>query len=332
MTAGSLVGRTLSWLEANRRVLAQVQDPRVPHLERLKFLAILSSNLDEFFMVCGVELKRAVHVGSERATEDRRSSWRATTAARIRALVDAQQRYFLDDIQPRLAATGTLLLRPKDTSEAQRRYLGEHFRRAILPMLTPFAVDPGHPFPYLSNHASYLVASIKPWEPSTLPHTGLSLVHIPRSALPRFIPLPHDTADHAFMLLEDVIRLHLPTLYHDHDILTSHAIRVTRASSRRPLERRLGTPVRLEHEGELPPEILVTLLDELDLSPDDVYGGQSFTGFSDLFQLYAAVSGPRLLDASPPHPMSSIATAPDIWSVARGDEAQLQPASREGWA
>jgi polyphosphate kinase len=130
-----------------------------------------------------------------------------------------------------------------------------------------------------------------------------------------------------------VIRLHLPSIYNGYDILSSHAIRVTRDAVLQPpgrpddllasieeslRERRLGTAVRLQHDGDLPPEILATLLDELELSPEDLYEGEGFTAFADLFQLYAAVDVPRLKDRpQPPHPVPAFESAPDVWSAIR---------------
>ena len=144
-----------------------------------------------------------------------------------------------------------------------------------------------------------------------LPHTTLSVIHIPSQVLPRFVPLPAPPGKHVFMLLEDVIRLHLPGLYSGYDILSSYAIRVTRDADLQPhgrpedlltsieeslRERRLGAAVRLQYDADLPVEFLRTLLDELELAPEDLYEGEGFTAFSDLFQLYAAVDVPRLKD------------------------------------
>ncbi len=232
-------------------------------------------------------------------------------SARVRELVDAQHHCFLGEIQPLLTAEGILLLRPKETSDEQERFLEEYFRRTLLPVLTPLAVDPGHPFPYLGNRSPCLVVSIRPSTPSALLVSSLSVIHIPSQVLPRFVALPDPTGKHVFMLLEDVIRQHLPSIYDGYDVLSSHAIRVTRdadlharggpedllASIEEGVrERRLGTAVRLQYDADLPSDILATLLDELELSPEDLYEGDGFTAFSDLFQLYAALDLPRLKD------------------------------------
>ena len=334
----AFVNRELSWLEFNRRVLEEAQDPSVPLLERVKFLSIFSSNLDEFFMVRVAELKRRIHSGDQDTGPDglTPAETMAAVVSRVHELVDEQHRCFLEEIQPLLAAEGILLLRPKEASEAQQQFLEDYFRRTLLPVLTPLAVDLGHPFPYLGNRSLCLVASIRSSKPSALPHTSLSVIHIPGQVLPRFVPVADPGGKQVFMLLEDVIRLHLPSLYNGYDILSSYAIRVTRDSDLQPhgrpedlltsieeslRERRLGAAVRLQYDADLPVDILRTLLDELELSPEDLYEGEGFTAFSDLFQLYAAVDMPRLKDRPlPPHPVPAFERAPDIWSAIRAGD------------
>jgi polyphosphate kinase len=336
MGSDRFVNRELSWLEFNRRVLEEAQDPGVPLLERLKFLSIFSSNLDEFFMVRVAKLKRRIREGEQAPTPDGLTPLQTmvATSARVHELVDLQHRAFLQDLQPRLAAEGILLLRPKEISEEQRRFLEDYFHRTLLPVLTPLAVDPGHPFPYLGNRSLCLVASMRPSTPSIFPHSRLSIIHIPSQALPRFIALPDPDGKRVFMLIEDVMRLHLPTIYHGYEILSSHAIRVTRDADlpdlpTRPIdllsgierslrERRLGDAVRLQHDGDLPADILALLLDELELQADDVYEGAGFAAFSDLIQLYSALDVPRLKEPPrPPHPVAALEGTSDIWGAIR---------------
>src|SRR5438876_1507266 len=338
MNSDAFVNRELSWLEFNRRVLEEAQDPSVPLLERVKFLAIFSSNLDEFFMVRVAALKRRVHAGDQTAGPDGLTPTETTAAvaARVRELMDAQHHCFLGEIQPLLTAEGIVLLRPKDTSDEQERFLEEYFRRTLLPVLTPLAVDPGQPFPYLGNRSPCLVVSIRPSTPSALRVSSLSVIHIPSQVLPRFVALPDPTGRHVFMLLEDVIRQHLPSIYNGDDVLASHAIRVTRdadlhtrggpedllASIEEGVrERRLGTAVRLQYDAHLSSDIRATLLDELELSPEDLYEGEGFTAFSDLFQLYTALDLPRLKDRPlPPQPVPAFESAFDIWSAIRAGD------------
>jgi polyphosphate kinase len=338
MDSNAFVNRELSWLEFNRRVLEEAQDPTVPLLERVKFLAIFSANLDEFFMVRVATCKRRLHAGEPAPGPDglTPAETLAAVSARVHELADEQHRCFLQEIQPLLAAEGIVLRRPKDLTGEQERFLEEYFRRTLLPVLTPLAVDPGHPFPYLGNRSMCLVASIRASAPSPLPHSTLAIIHIPSQVLPRFVPLPDALGRHVFILLEDVIRLQLPSLYNGYDILSSHAIRVTRDADiqmrGRPedlltsleeslRERRLGTAVRLQYDADLPPDILTTLLEELELQPEDLYEGEGFTAFSDLLQLYAALDVPRLKDPPrPPHPVPAFESALDIWSAIRAHD------------
>ena len=336
MTSDRFVNRELSWLEFNRRVLEEAQDPTVPLLDRVKFLAIFSSNLDEFFMVRMAGLKRQLHAGDRTVGPDGMSAADtiAAVSATLHDLAALQHRVFLEEIQPLLAAEGVHILRPKDIDAVQHQFLEEYFRRTLLPVLTPLAIEPGHPFPYLGNRSLCVLVSLRRLAPSPLPTTSLAVVHIPGQVMPRFVGLPDQPGKHSFMLLEDVIRLHLPQLYHGYDILSSHAIRVTRDAElqlRRGgaedlltsieeslLDRRMGSSVRLQYDTDLPAAALSTLLDELELQPSDLYEGQGFTTFSDLFQLYSTLDMPRLKERLPPPlPVRAFEPGSDMWSAIR---------------
>jgi len=328
--------RQLSWLEANCRVLAQVRHPRVPLRERIKFLAILSANIDEFFTVHGVELASRTGTDSERSRD--RVGW-DDLRTRLRRLVDEHHRYFLEELEPHLASDGIAVLRTEQISDAQRDHLGEYFQRAILPALTPLAIGSGHPFPHLRHGSVYLAARLWASESSmrsSFPQVALSMIHVPNSVLPRFVPVPDPARSHAFVLLDHVIQLHLPALYRDYEVLSSHTIRVTRSASRTWLARRgdeasipTGPAVRLEHDENLPADIVATLLDELDLSGESAYAERSFAAFGDLHQLYAAVSPFRLAHAPSRAARSPLVAAPDIWSVVQIDGAARE-ATRRG--
>jgi polyphosphate kinase len=338
MNAGAFVNRELSWLEFNGRVLEEAQDPSVPLLERLKFLAIFSSNLDEFFMVRMARLKRRVRAGDDAAGPDGLTPVETVraVAARVHALVDAQHRCFRDELQPLLAAEGIALVRGEAAGAEQREFLADYFRRTLLPVLTPLSVDPGRPFPYLGNRSLCLVAALRSSAASTAPARSLSVLHVPGPVLPRFVALPDRDGRQLFMLLDDVIRLYLPGLYTGYEILSAHAIRVTRdarltmrerpggvlASMEASLrERGLAAAVRLQHDADLPVDIRATLLDELALEAQDVYEGEGFTAFSDLVQLHAAVDAPRLKERpSPPHRVTAFDNAPDVWSAVRAGD------------
>ncbi len=339
MRESAFLNRELSWLEFNRRVLEEALDESVPLLERVKFLAIFSANLDEFFMVRVARLKRRIEAGDQESGPDGLTPVQtlAAISQRVHQLMEKQHECFLDEIQPRLAAEGIRLVRPTEVSEEQARFLEDYFRRTLFPVVTPLAIDPGHPFPHLANRSLCLVASLHPAASSRLPGTSLSVVHIPTQVVPRFIALPTPSGQYAFMLLEDVIRLHLPRLYHGYEVLSCHAVRVTRdAEMQVPLgrsqdllvsieqgvrERRMGMAVRLQYDPNLPAEVLAKLVDELELQPEDLYAGEGFTAFADLFQLYSAVDLPRLKDRPLfPLPVSAFDSAPDVWSAIRGGD------------
>jgi polyphosphate kinase len=337
--------RELSWLEFNRRVLEEAKDDTVPLLERVKFLAIFSSNLDEFFMVRVARLKRMILEGDQSVDPDGMTAAETLSAVskRMHELVEDQHQCFLSNIMPQLAREGIHLIRPEEMSGAQERSLEEYFQRTLYPIVTPLAIDPAHPFPYLANGSLCLVVSLGSVHSSRLPQTELSIVHIPTHVAPRFIALPAPEGQHAFMLLEDLLRHHLPRLYHGFEIRSCHAIRVTRDAdfglSRRAdnsllttieegvRERRMGDAVRLQYDPDLPKEIVLRLVDELELGSEDLYAGKGFTAFTDLFQLYGAVNAPKLKDR-PQVPLSvpGFERAAEIWSAIRaGDVLTFHP-------
>jgi polyphosphate kinase len=339
MDANTYVNRELSWLEFNRRVLEEANDEAVPLLERVKFLSIFSSNLDEFFMVRVARLKRLVRESDVTAGPDGLTPAETLSAISKRAhqLAEEQHLCFLNTILPKLTSEGIHLIHPEEMSGEQERFLEDYFHRTLYPIVTPLAIDPGHPFPYLANRSLCLIFSLRATITSRLPHTDLSVVHIPTHVVHRFITLPARDGQHAFMLLEDVLRQYLPRLYHGFEILSCHAIRVSRdadfliprrrdedllgAIEQGIRERRMGAAVRLQYDTDLPMRIVGKLVEELELGVEDLYPGTGFTAFTDLIQLYASINAGRLKDR--PQPSISVATfdrAPDIWSAIRGGD------------
>jgi polyphosphate kinase len=339
MDASTYINRELSWLDFNRRVLEEAKDESVPLLERVKFLSIFSANLDEFFMVRVARLKRLIREGDLLTAPDGLTPAESLTAIskRVHDLAEEQHQCFLDTILPRLTGEEIHLVRPEEMSQEQERFLEDFFHRILYPIVTPLAIDPGHPFPYLANRSLCLIFSLRATLASRLPHTDLSVVHIPTQVAPRFIALPTREGQYAFVLLEDALRQYLPRLYHGFEILSCHAIRVTRdadflvarrrgedllgAIEQGVRERRMGDAVRLQYDPELPAPIVAKLVDELELAVEDLYPGEGFTAFTDLFQLYTSVSAARLKDR-PQTPLSVPAfdRAPDIWSAIRGGD------------
>lgn len=339
--ASKLIDRDLSWLEFNRRVLEEAKDISVPLLERVKFLAIFSSNLDEFFMVRVAGLKR--QVSSEQAAKSAAVAPDAILRAisqRVHELTEEQHLCFLNTVLPQLTEEGILLVRPEEMTGEQDQFLCEFFQRTLYPIVTPLAIDPGHPFPYLANRSLSLVVSLRTNIASPLPHTGLSIVHIPGQVVPRFIQLPAGKGQYAFVLLEHVLRHYLPRFYQGFEILSAHPVRVTRDAEfglvrRRDedllmtieqgiRERRMGDAVRLQYDPDVPKELLNKLVEELELTQDDLYPSKGFTAFTDLFQLYAAANVSRLRDRpQPPLTVPCFDRGPEIWNTIRSGDVMV---------
>ena len=337
-----LINRDLSWLEFNRRVLEEAKDPHVPLLERLKFLAIFSSNLDEFFMVRVAGLKRELQNEEPNPDSDTANpaAVLAAISEKVHELTEDQHACFLDKILPQLTAEGIHLVRPEEMNGAQHQFLEEFFHKTLYPIVTPLAVDPGHPFPYLANRSLSLVVSLRAKTVSPLPHSEVSIVHIPGHVVPRFIQLPATEGRYAFILLEHVLRRYLPRLYHGFEILSTHAVRVTRDADfgvvrkrnedlmmtieQGVRERRMGDAVRLQYDPDLPKELLNQLVEELELSGADLYPGRGFTAFTDLFQLYQSANVPRLKDrVQVPVSFSCFERGHDLWNAIRSGDVMI---------
>src|SRR6476469_1032341 len=182
--------REMSWLEFNNRVLHEAFDPRTPLLERCKFMAIFSSNLDEYFMVRVSALKQQVEAKVSQLSSDGRTPQEQLDAVsdRLRPMVIKQHRHFEQALRPQLANQGIYLLEYMDLNQEQRIYLQRYFEEQIFPVLTPLAVDPSHPFPYISNLSLNLAVVIQ--DPET-EEEYFARVKVPK-VLPSFLPLPEE--------------------------------------------------------------------------------------------------------------------------------------------
>ncbi|MGE3808642.1 MAG: RNA degradosome polyphosphate kinase, partial [Gemmataceae bacterium] len=260
--------RELSWLEFNRRVLEEAQDAQVPLLERLKFLAIFAANLDEFFMVRVGGLQQKVQACIVRGTGADRmhpGEQLEKIGQRVREMIAQQYKCMREDVRPKLEAEGIVIRRMGELTDTDRKHLTEVFRREIFPVLTPLAIDPGHPFPHLANKSLNLAVMLK-WP--SLEKQVFAVVQVP-SVLPRYVALPAEKG-HAFVTLETVIRLHLLDLFPGMELLHDTVFRVTRDSEyeidddevedllkaieEEIRKRRRGAAVRLEIESGALPE------------------------------------------------------------------------------
>src|SRR6202142_1163965 len=216
--------RELSWLDFNLRVLELAEDTSVPLLERTKFASIYTSNLDEFFMVRVAGLHDQIEAGVERASIDGRTPSQTLSALHERVLEHGSRlaRCVSERLLPGLAEHGIVVKRVADVAEAERDALGRHFRRVIFPALTPLAVGPGQPFPYISNLS--LSLGVVARDPDS-GHTTSARVKVPTDTLPRFVALADPTT---FVLLEDGIAHHLDALFPGMEIADYDYFRVTR--------------------------------------------------------------------------------------------------------
>jgi polyphosphate kinase len=326
------INRELSWLEFNRRVLEEALDPNVPLMERLKFHAIFSANLDEFFMVRVGGLQQKVSAGIIRGSgadriQPRDQLERISTV--VRQMVAEQYRGLLADVLPALEAEGVVFRGVKDLSDADRKFIRDMFGREVFPVLTPLAIDPGHPFPRLQNKSLNLAVLLKrPKDDERL----VAVVQVP-SVLPRFVQLPSDKG-HVFTPLEAVIRLHLQELFPGMTIDRAIVFRVTRDSEyeieddevedllkaieEELRKRRRGAAVRLEIEADAPPEVEQFLMTSLDLEPIDVYPTPGMLDPTGMFQVYGIPGYPHLRDPQYlPQPVPEFAYAANPWQAIR---------------
>jgi polyphosphate kinase len=310
------INRELSWLEFNRRVLHEARDPRTPLLERLKFLGIFSSNLDEFFQVRVAGLREQLIVGvSESAPDGMSPDEQLRAIGPIVAEMELQHsRCLMDDVLPALSDQGLCLhRRTADLSAAERAHLDEYFQDNVFPVLTPLAVDPGHPFPYISNLSLSLAVVLRDRDGAE----RFARVKVPK-ILPRWVPL---RSPYEFVPLEQVIGDHLEALFPGVDIVGWHTFRITRNTDleieqgeaedllslmqEEVRNRRFAEVVRIEVHASMPPHLRDLLLAEfneeqqdepaLPLGPADVYETEGLLDTADLLSL-AAIDLPALKD------------------------------------
>ncbi|MEM6839483.1 MAG: polyphosphate kinase 1 [Cyanobacteria bacterium P01_C01_bin.120] len=326
--------RELSWLKFNDRVLHEAVDIRTPFLERLKFTAIFSSNLDEFFMVRISGLMDQINAGIDRKTADGLSPTQVMAAIRahLRPKLRQQHDFFQTELRPQLQEHGIYLLDYEQLNADQQSYLKQYFESQIFPVLTPLSVDPAHPFPRLSNLSLNLAVAVK--NPDTKIQK-FARIKVP-SNLPRFIGLPPELVDEDTVwvgsTLENIIANHLIFLFPGMEVSGHYLFRITRDAdfpvreneaddllvameeeiSKRRLE---GFVCRLEIEESMPDDMLENLMQELRVAEEDIY---ELTGVLDLKDLFFFMSMP--LPALKDQPWSAL-TPPRLKSVERSEES-----------
>lgn len=334
------INRELSWLQFNRRVLAQALDERTPLLEQAKFSAIFSNNLDEFFMVRVASLKSQLEAGVTTLSDDGRTPRQQLDAIQeeLRPLLTLQQEHYRHFLKPHLADYGVQLLDYRQLNSAQQSWADDYFRRAIFPVLTPLAVDPAHPFPFMSNLSLNVAAEISD------PDTGqkqFARIKVPQKILPRFVQLPTELSGQApqpvfvAVPLEQLVAFNLGLLFPGMTVEGHYFFRVTRDADLelRDLEaddlmdalqeglrkRRLGGEVvRLEVTDEMPERVVQQLIEGTGVEPADLYRINGPLGLDDLMGLLA-IPLPTLKDK--PY------TGRTSKALARAQRSQLQDGS-----
>lgn len=335
---GRFLDRERSWLAFNERVLELAEDPATPLLERANFLAIFASNLDEFFMVRVAGLKRRIATGvatrSAAGLQPREVLEQIWT--RSRELMARHAACFQQDVAPELAEQGIHLVRWPELTEKEQARLFTLFRQQIFPVLTPLAVDPAHPFPYISGLSLNLAVVVR--NPVS-GHEHFARVKVP-PLLSRFL----EASPQRYVPLEDVIAAHLEELFPGMEVLGHHMFRVTRnedleveeddaenllqALEKELMRRRFGPPVRLEVEESIDPYVLDLLVRELKITDAEVY---PLPGPLDLTALLglAALDRPELkypkFVAGTHRDLAEVesATAPDVFAALRERDVLL---------
>lgn len=328
--------REFSRLDFDSRVLAMAEDSARPLAERIRFLAIVSDGLDDFFQVRVAGLHEQVLAPVNLTSPDGMTPEQQLDGIgeRVRALMDRQSATFNNEIVPALAGSGFRLVSDADLSKSDHRVLTQLFQDRIFPVLTPLAVDPAHPFPYISNLSLNLAVMVR--DP---------MRHKPRFArvkvpplLPRFIGLPDGER---FVRLEQLIALHLPALFPGMEIVSHHYFRVTRdadldldddeaadlmaaVQAELTRKRRKGRAVRLEVDADMSSDVLFLLLHELELGSQDVY---SVTGMLDLTSLLSinvggisSISSRMWIPATQPRLKPDGTEPVDFFGVIRGGD------------
>ncbi|MHC9296489.1 RNA degradosome polyphosphate kinase [Mycobacterium sp. LTG2003] len=314
------LNRELSWLDFNARVLALAADPSLPLLERAKFLAIFASNLDEFYMVRVAGLKRRDEMGLSVRSADGLSPREQLRriSERTQQIASRHAGVFLNAVRPALAEEGIFIVTWAELDDSERERLSRYFHEQVFPVLTPLAVDPAHPFPFVSGLSLNLAITVR--------HPDDGGQHFARIKVPdnvdRFVELasPDGSAVARFLPMEELIAAFLPVLFPGLEVVEHHAFRITRnadfeveedrdedllqALERELARRRFGSPVRLEVSDDMTESMLELLLRELDVAPGDVIEVPGLLDLSALWQVYS-VDRPDLKDrpfvpATPP--------------------------------
>jgi polyphosphate kinase len=333
------LNRELSWLEFNARVLEEAADPTNPALERIKFLSIVSSNLDEFFEVRVAGLQEQLYAGLEPQDFPADGLAPAEQLARIdqrvHRLVGDQYRLLHEELIGQLQQSGIEWVRLPDLSSQERRYVDSLFRKSVYPVLTPLAIDPGHPFPHVHNKSLNIALLVERQHANQLQEL-FAVVQVP-AVLDRVVVLPGDADRVRFVLLEDIIAAHLDSLFGGFRVLGHTVFRVTRNTDltideddaedlletiQEHLHQRMrGDAVRLEISDAADERFVQLLVTALDLQPRDVYrvlGPIDLTVLMALHRMegFRSLKDEPLLPGTPP----AFASGENVFDVIRAQD------------
>ena len=310
------INRELSWMAFNERVLADARDPALPLYERLKFLAIVASNLDEFFMVRVAGIKQQIAGGVAETAADGMlpTDQLVAVSERTQAMAKEQYRVWREELKPLLHAAGVKVLTAAELTVEQRAIARTHFTSSIFPALTPLAVDPGHPFPHLRNKSLNLAVLLRRdarrRSKRELRESALAVVQVP-SVLPRLVALPPSPGTpHTYLLLEDLIASNVGDLFPGFIVEQTTVFRLTRnwdlnvdedesedllSTIQEELRRRdRGAAVRLEVDASASPALEQALAAAVNLAPSDVYRIFGPLQLSDMLALSERDTRPEL--------------------------------------
>ncbi|HKE01840.1 MAG TPA: polyphosphate kinase 1 [Planctomycetota bacterium] len=306
---GRFLNRELAWVAFNRRVLEEALDATNPLLERVKFLAIVSSNLDEFFEVRVAGLKRQVEASVQEPSPDGLTPSKALEEISVACHRLVEEQYAgWRALRADLEGAGIRILNDDQLSPTARAWVSRYFDEVVGPVLTPLAIDPAHPFPQLLSKSLNLAVVLRPQEKRPI-GARFAIVQVPR-VLPRLVRLPQEGATHDYMFLMELIRAHLGRLFPGHQVAGGSAFRVTRnadievatdeaadlleAIEAKLRRRRRAEPVRIEMAASTPGEVVQRLLSRLKFEKEDLYLVDGPVNLARLMELYAQEDRPEL--------------------------------------
>jgi polyphosphate kinase len=333
------INRELSWLEFNNRVLEEGQEENTPLLERVRFLAIVASNLDEFFMVRVAGLKKQLAAGLTKQCPAGLTPEQQLDMIykKVHKMVEEQYRCFNETLKPLFAKHRITFLCPDELSFEQLTFLEEYFNREIYPVLTPMAIDASHPFPFLQSTTLNMIFSFAKQLGSS--GSTYAIVQVP-DVLPRLIRLPATKDEYTFVYLEEAIAKYFDVIYPDQELLEAIPFRVIRDSDlaiheeesydlMRDIEaelrnRRRGAAVRLAISSDVSDAVLALLKNNLDLDDEDVYKINGPLNLKDFIGFPAKVDISALKEPPmPPRPISSIAEDADLYDAIKARDIFL---------